>query len=212
MARVGVLVSGQGTNLQVLLDGAQDGSLGAEIALVGCNRADAPAIGRAERAGVPVCLIDRREIRGRSERQRRLLAALREARVDIVVLAGFDEILSDEFVHAYRGRMINTHPALLPAFGGTMHAVRQALEHGVKITGCTLHLVTEEPDGGPILFQAAVEVRDDDTEESLRARIQAEEHRLLPLTVRALAEDRVRVEGRRARVIASAALTGAPGR
>jgi phosphoribosylglycinamide formyltransferase 1 len=201
--RVGVLVSGQGTNLQALLDGDASGSLGARVVLVGCNRADAPAIRRAERAGVPVCLADRAAFPRRAERQRVLLDALRTAQVGLVVLAGFDEILAPELVRAYAGRMINTHPSLLPAFAGTMHAVEQALEHGVKVSGCTVHVVTDEPDGGPILLQRCVEVRDDDSVASLHARILAQEHRLLPEAVRAFAEGRVHVEGRKTRVVGS---------
>jgi phosphoribosylglycinamide formyltransferase-1 len=158
---------------------------------------------RARAAGAPLCIADRAAIPKRGDRQRVLLDALQEAHVDLVVLAGYDEILGPSFVAAFAGRMINTHPSLLPAFAGTMHAVRQALECGVKVTGCTVHLVSDEPDGGPILFQRCVEVRDDDTVESLHARILAEEHKLLPTAVRALAEGRVRVEGRRARVIGS---------
>jgi phosphoribosylglycinamide formyltransferase 1 len=198
--RVGVLVSGQGTNLQALIE-ARD--LPARIVLVGCNRAEAPAVGRAAAAGVPVCLADRAAVPRRVERQQRLLQALQAAQVDLVVLAGYDEILAPEFVAAFAGRLINTHPSLLPAFGGTMHAVAQALEAGVKVTGCTVHLVTDDLDAGPILFQRCVEVRDDDTLESLRARIQAQEHQLLPEAVRAFAEGRVRIEGRRARVVLS---------
>ena len=169
--------------------------------MVGCNRADAAAVERAEAAGVPVCVADRGEIRRRTERQRQILAALQNARVELVVLAGFDEILIPEFVAAFSGRIINTHPSLLPAFGGTMHAVAQALEHGVKITGCTIHLVTDDLDGGPILFQQCVEVRDDDDVAALHTRIREQEHRLLPEAVRAFAEGRVCIEGRRARVI-----------
>jgi phosphoribosylglycinamide formyltransferase-1 len=120
-----------------------------------------------------------------------------------VVLAGFDEILIPEFVAAYAGRLINTHPSLLPAFGGTLHAVDEALAHGVKVTGCTIHLVTDDLDSGPILYQQCVEVRDDDTVEALRTRIQDQEHRLICEAVRAFAEGRVRVEGRVARVIRS---------
>ncbi len=201
--RLGVLASGRGTNLQALIDGCAEGSLTARVAIVGCNRADAQAIARADAADVPVCLADRAGIPTRADRQRLLLEAFQAAEVDLVVLAGYDEILAPWFVEAFAGRMINTHPSLLPAFGGTMHAVRQALEHGVKVTGCTVHLVTEEPDGGPILFQRCVEVRDDDIVESLHARILAEEHRLLPAAVRAFAEGRVRVQGRRATVIGS---------
>jgi len=201
--KVAVLVSGAGTNLQALLDASQTPGFPARIALVGCNRASAAAIARAEAAGVPVCLADRDAYPRRVERQRRLLEALHRADVELVVLAGFDEVLVPEFVASFSGRMLNTHPSLLPAFGGTLHALEQALDHGVKISGCTVHLVTDELDGGPILLQACVEVRDDDSVESLHARIRQQEHGLLCDAVRAFAEGRVRVEGRRARVIAS---------
>jgi phosphoribosylglycinamide formyltransferase-1 len=139
----------------------------------------------------------------RADRQQQLLEALQAMDVGLVVLAGFDEILIPQFVAAYSGRIVNTHPSLLPAFGGTMHAVAQALEHGVKVTGCTIHLVTDQLDAGPILLQDTVDVRDDDDVASLHARIRRLEHRLLPMAVRAFAEDRVRIEGCRARVLAS---------
>jgi phosphoribosylglycinamide formyltransferase 1 len=203
MLRVGVLVSGGGTNLQALLDACAGPSFPARVVLVGCNRPEAPAIARADLAGVPVCLVDRGAIPNRSERQAQLLEALQTNEVGLVVLAGYDEILSPPFVAAYSGRILNTHPSLLPAFGGTMHAVAQALEHGVKVTGCTIHLVTDDLDSGPILLQDPVEVRDDDDVASLHARIRAREHCLLPQAVRAFAEGRVRIEGRRARVIPS---------
>jgi phosphoribosylglycinamide formyltransferase-1 len=203
MLRVGVLVSGRGSNLQALLDACDAPDFPANVVLVGCNRADAQAIARAEARGVSVTLVDRSVIKKREERQRLVLDALRQVQVDLVVLAGFDEILSDEFVASFAGRLINTHPSLLPAFGQTMHAVQQALEHGVKVTGCTVHLVTNDLDAGPILFQRCVEVLDHDDVESLHARIRAAEHELLPLAVRAFAEGRVRVEGRRARVLRS---------
>jgi phosphoribosylglycinamide formyltransferase-1 len=201
--RVGVLASGAGTNLQALLDASAQPDFPARVVLVACNNAQAPAIGRAERAGVPVCVADRAATARRAERQGRFLAAFQAARAELLVLAGFNEILMPDFVAAYGGRILNTHPSLLPAFGGTMHAVAQALEHGVKVTGCTIHLVTDDLDNGPILAQQCVEVRDDDDIASLHARIQQHEHRLLPLAVRALAEGRVSVEGRRARVIGS---------
>jgi phosphoribosylglycinamide formyltransferase-1 len=201
--RVAVLVSGKGTNLQALIEACADPAFPADLVMVGCNRQQATARARAETAGIPLCLVDRGLLPVRSERQQRLLLALDHAGADLVVLAGFDEILIPEFVQRYAGRILNTHPSLLPAFGGTMHAVAEALERGVKVTGCTIHLVTDEVDGGPILLQQCVEIADDDDVASLHARIRAQEHRLLPQAVRAFAEGRVRVEGRRARVIAS---------
>jgi phosphoribosylglycinamide formyltransferase 1 len=205
--RVAVLVSGGGTNLQALLDASRQPAclpaFPARVVIVGCNRADAGAIVRAESAGVPVCVADRSEFPRRAERQQRLFDAVRSAEAELVVLAGFDEVLIPEFVQAYERRMINTHPSLLPAFGRTLHAVDEALAHGVKVTGCTVHLVTDDLDGGPILLQRCVEVRDDDDVATLHARIRQQEHDLLCDAVRAFAEDRVRVEGRVARVIRS---------
>jgi phosphoribosylglycinamide formyltransferase-1 len=201
--RVGVLVSGGGTNLQALLDASADPTFPARIVLVGCNRGGAPALARAHAAGVPVCLVDRAALAKRTERQAKLLKSLQAQDVELVVLAGFDEILIPEVVAAFSGRILNTHPSLLPAFGGTMHAVAQALEHGVKVTGCTIHLVTDDLDSGPILVQDCVAVRDDDDVASLHLRIREREHRLLVTAVRAFAEGRVSVEGRRARVLAS---------
>lgn len=200
---MGVLASGEGTNLQALLDAAQGGELGAEVALVGCNRDGARAIARAAQSGVSVCLADRAVYPRRAERQGALFEGMRAANVDIVVLAGFDEIVLSRFVRMFEGRMINTHPALLPAFGGTMHAVESALEYGVKVTGCTVHLVTDDVDAGPIVLQSCVPVLDGDTVATLRARIQAAEHASLPQVVRAFAENRVRVEGNRVRMLAS---------
>ena len=203
MIRVVVLASGGGTNLQALLDACRQPNFPARIVLVGCNRASAMAVQRAGAAGVEVYLADRDAYPRRAERQRRLLEAVRCSDADLVVLAGFDEVLLPEFVAAYSGRMLNTHPSLLPAFGGTLHAVAQALDHGVKVTGCTVHLVTDELDNGPILFQRCVDVEDDDTVESLHARIRHQEHLVLADAVRAFAEGRIQVEGRRAHVIAS---------
>lgn len=202
--RVGVLASGQGTNLQALIDAAQQAGCPFEIVVVGCNCASAPVLARARQAAIPVCVADREQLPRRAERQQVLLEALQAASVDLIVLAGFDEILSPGVVDAFARRIVNTHPSLLPAFGGTMHAVADALAHGVKVTGCTIHLVTDDLDAGPIVAQECVAIEDGDDATSLHDRIRQREHRLLPETVRAFAEGRVRFETNRVRVIPSA--------
>lgn len=196
--RVGVLISGRGTNLQALLDAAGEGRLGGEVVLVISNVATAPGLERARAAAVPTLVVDHRG-RGREDYDAELVARLRERGVDLVCLAGFMRRLSPVFVRAFRERLLNVHPSLLPAFPG-LDAQRQALEHGAKVSGATVHLVDEGLDSGPIVLQEAVEVREDDSVESLSARILAAEHRLYPRAVRLLLEGRCRVEGRRVRV------------
>jgi phosphoribosylglycinamide formyltransferase-1 len=198
---VGVLVSGSGTNLQALIDRGNRGELGpAKLTVVGCNVPDCPALSRARAAGLPTVVIDHRDFPTRIAFDRALAAALRAHQVDLVVLAGFMRVLSGEFLDAFPGRVINIHPALLPAFAG-VHAQRQAHEVGVKIAGCTVHFVDGGVDTGPIIAQAAVLVQEDDDVEALRARILAEEHRLLPAVVRAIAERRVVLEDRKVRIL-----------
>lgn len=195
MARVGVLVSGRGSNLQALLDAARRGELGGEIAVVVSNVESAAALDRARRAGIPAVFRDHRGQK-REAYDAELVEILRRHQVDLVCLAGFMRLLSPVFVRAFRGRTVNIHPALLPAFPG-LHAQRQALEHGVKLSGATVHLVDEGLDAGPIVAQEAVAVLSSDTEETLAARILEAEHRLYPRAVRLLLEGRCRVEGRR---------------
>jgi phosphoribosylglycinamide formyltransferase-1 len=198
--KVGVLASGSGTNLQALIDAAARGELGpAALALVGVNVPGCGARARAEAAGLATVVIDHRAFAARAEFDRALLAALRRHEVELVVLAGFMRLLGAELLDAFPGRVINIHPALLPAFPG-VHAQRQAFERGVKLAGCTVHFVDAGVDSGPLIAQAAVPVRDDDDEAALGRRILAEEHRLLPAVVRALAEGRVHAGGRRVRV------------
>jgi phosphoribosylglycinamide formyltransferase 1 len=207
---VGVLVSGNGTNLQALIDAQARGELGpGRLTLVGANVPGCAAIGRAERAGVPCFVLDHRAQASRAAFDQAMAARLREAAVELVVLAGFMRILTADFVQAHAGRMINIHPALLPAFPG-LHPQRQALDHGVKFSGCTVHFVEEGTDTGPIIAQAIVPVLEGDDVRSLSQRIFAEEHRLLPAVVRAIAEGRVSLEGRRVRVAGSPASGAAP--
>lgn len=195
--RIGVLVSGRGSNLQAILDAVAGGELPVEVALVISNRPQAYALQRAASRGVPVVVLARRQFASRREQQMAMVAALQEAGVDLVVLAGFDQILHPNFVRAFSQRIINIHPSLLPAFGGGLHAQADALAYGVKVSGCTVHLVTDEVDGGPIILQAAVPVLDDDSPETLAARILVQEHRLLPRAIGLFARGRLRSEGRR---------------
>jgi phosphoribosylglycinamide formyltransferase-1 len=197
MMRVGVLVSGRGSNLAALLEDAARPGVPYEIALVVSNRPTAPALERARAAGVMALAVDRAAFGDRAEQQRQMLRTLRAQRVELMVTAGFDQILIPDVVAAFPKRILNIHPSLLPAFAGTLHAQEAALAHGVKISGCTVHLVTADVDSGPIVLQAAVPVQDDDTVESLSARILEQEHRLLPQAVRLMAQGRVKVVGRR---------------
>jgi phosphoribosylglycinamide formyltransferase 1 len=198
---VGVLVSGRGTNLQALIDRGRTGDLGpARLVVLGSNTPECPALARARAAGLPSFVVDHHDYSARAGFERALVSALRAHQVDLVVLAGFMRVLGSEFLSAFPQRVINIHPALLPAFAG-IHAQRQAHDAGVKITGCTVHFVDGGIDTGPIIAQAAVPVHEDDDEEALRARILVEEHRLLPAVVRAIAERRVVIEAGRVRVL-----------
>ncbi len=197
--RIGVLASGRGTNLQAILDACADGRLPARVALVLSDRRDAPALDRARRAGVPATWISPADFPTREAHDAALVTALRAAEVDLVVLAGYMRLVTPGFLRAFPNRVINVHPALLPAFPG-LHAQRQALEHGVKVTGCTVHFVDEGVDTGPILLQEAVPVEEGDDEARLAARIRVVEHRLLVEALRLLAGRRVTVEGRWVRV------------
>lgn len=197
---VAVLASGSGTNLQALIDSAARGELGpARLAVVGVNVPDCRALARARAANLTTFVVDHRQYAAREEFDRALVAALDPLQIQLVVLAGFMRLLGPAFLGRYGGRVINIHPALLPAFPG-VHAQRQAAAYGVKLSGCTVHFVEAGVDSGPVIAQAAVPVRDDDDDAALAARILVEEHRLLPSVVRALAEGRVTADGRRVRV------------
>jgi phosphoribosylglycinamide formyltransferase-1 len=194
--RVVVLVSGQGSNLQALIDAAADPDYGAEVVLVVSDRPDAGGLERARRAGIDTAVVRLEDQPDRAAFDRALHDLVAGARPDVVCLAGFMRVLGPQFVRAFPNRIVNTHPSLLPAFRGA-HAVREALAYGVRVTGCTIHLVDEQVDHGPVLFQAVVAVQDGDDESTLHERIKREEHRLLPMAVRLVAQGRVRVDGRR---------------
>jgi len=193
--RLGVLASGGGTNLQSLIDRCADGSLSAEIVLVVANNPGAGALTRAKEAGIPYRCIDHRTYADREEFDRVVVDTLQDAGVELVALAGFMRLISGVFLEAFPGRIMNIHPALLPAFPG-LHVQRKALEYGARFAGCTVHFVDGGVDTGPIIIQAVVPVLEDDTEETLSARILEQEHRIYPRAIQLFAEGRLRIEGR----------------
>jgi phosphoribosylglycinamide formyltransferase-1 len=198
-----VLVSGTGTNLRALLDAADAAGYPARVALVISNRRSAGALEIARQRGIEAIALPVADFGGSLEaRDAAIRDALQRAQVQLVVCAGYDRVLTAPVLDAFPDRILNVHPSLLPAFAGGMHAVEDALAFGAKVTGCTVQLLEPgEPDGGPIVLQAAVEVREDDDAESLRTRIHAQEWRILPEAVALLCSGRLRREGRRVRIL-----------
>jgi phosphoribosylglycinamide formyltransferase-1 len=194
--RLGVLISGRGSNLQALIDAVADGRLDATISVVISNHDAVEGLERARRAGIEAIGVNHRSWRSRDEYDRALVNELRQRQVDVVCLAGFMRILGAPMIDAFPNRILNIHPALLPSFPG-VDAQRQALEHGVKVAGVTVHLVTSEIDGGPIVLQRVVPVLDTDTLDALSSRILAEEHRAYPEAVKILLDEAWTIEGRR---------------
>ncbi|MBS1161118.1 MAG: formyltetrahydrofolate-dependent phosphoribosylglycinamide formyltransferase [Proteobacteria bacterium] len=199
MKNIVILISGRGSNLEALIAARQAGHLPVNIAAVISNRAAAPGLETAARAGIATQCIDHQTFAGREAFDAALADCIDGFHPDLVVLAGFMRILSDGFVRHYSGRLINIHPSLLPSFAG-LHTHRRALEEGVRIHGCTVHFVTPALDHGPVIIQAAVPVLDDDCEETLAARVLEQEHQIYPLAVRWFAEDRLRLENGRVRL------------
>jgi phosphoribosylglycinamide formyltransferase 1 len=193
---IGVLISGRGSNLQALIDAIAEGRLAASIGVVISNRTDAAGLERAQAAGIRTRVIDHRAFASRDEFDRAVADELGAANVRLVCLAGFMRLVGSPLLDAFPNAILNIHPSLLPAFPG-VDAQRQALEYGAKVSGATVHLVTRELDGGPIVLQAAVPIRDDDTPETLSARILIEEHRLYPEAVRIMLDGEWTLNGRR---------------
>jgi phosphoribosylglycinamide formyltransferase-1 len=193
---LGILISGRGSNLQAIIDAIADGRLEARIAIVISNRADAQGLARARAAGIDTAVVDHRAYRTRAEFDRALAHELKTRDVGLVCLAGFMRLLGSEFLAAFPNAVLNIHPSLLPSFPG-VDAQRQALAHGAKVTGATVHLVSDELDGGPIVLQAAVPIKEGDTVESLSERILGEEHRIYPEAIRMILRGGWRVDGRR---------------
>jgi phosphoribosylglycinamide formyltransferase 1 len=197
--KIGVLASGRGSNFEAIARAVASGAIPAELAVLVSDRAEAPALSLARAHGIESLAIEAREHPGREAHDKAMLGALEERGVGLVCLAGYLRLLSPAFVRHFAGRLLNVHPSLLPAFPG-LHAQRQALEYGVRVAGATVHFVDEGTDTGPVVLQAAVPVRGDDTEASLSARILVEEHRIYPDAVRLYAEGRIRLDGRRVHI------------
>ncbi len=198
--RIGVLVSGRGSNFEALADAVAAGQIpNAELAVVISNREGAPGIEKARARGIEARVIPSKGLE-REAYDRLVVAALREKKVDLVCLAGYMRLISPYFVGEFRNRILNIHPSLLPAFPG-LEAQRQALEHGAKFSGCTVHFVDENLDAGPIILQAVVPIEDRDTPETLAARILREEHRIYAEAVRIVLDGRYRIEGRRVLIV-----------
>ncbi|MDD2852160.1 MAG: phosphoribosylglycinamide formyltransferase [Desulfuromonadaceae bacterium] len=193
--RLGILVSGSGTNLQAIIDRIETGEIHAEVACVISNKADAYALSRAARHGIPVVVHENSSFSGRRLYDAATVEILRSYNVDLVILAGFMRILTDVMVDAFPHAIMNIHPALLPSFPG-LHAQQQALAYGVRYSGCTVHFVDCGTDTGPIILQAVVPVEQDDTEETLSARIQKAEHRTFAEAIKLYVEERIQVIGR----------------
>jgi phosphoribosylglycinamide formyltransferase-1 len=193
---IAVFASGKGTNFQALIDRVRDGYIPAKIALLVSDNKDAYAVARAAKAGIETFILSPKGFASREEYDKAIIKKLKEKDIGLVVLAGFMRLVSSCFVREYKNRILNIHPALLPSFKGT-HGVKDALEYGVKVTGATVHFVDEELDNGAIILQEAVEISDNDTEESLHKRVHEKEYEIYPKAVKLFVEGKLKVEGRK---------------
>ena len=194
--KIGVVVSGRGSNLQSIIDHIAEGKLNVESAVVVSDHKEAFALERAAKAGIPTAVVERKGCKDKAEFEDKIDAALRDKGAEVVILAGFMRILTGHFISRWENKIINIHPALLPSFKG-VDAQGQAVDYGVKIAGCTVHFVDEGTDTGPIILQKAVPVFDDDTEETLAARILIEEHKALPEAIQLWADGKLTIKGRK---------------
>ncbi len=197
---IAVFASGRGTNFAAIVRAVKRGKILANISLLVCDNPKARVIGKAKRAGVEVFLIRRQDFASRRNFEERIIQRLEEAKIDLIVLAGFMRILSPEFVQRFKFKILNIHPALLPSFKGT-EGIKDAFDYGVKVTGVTVHFVDEEMDHGPIVLQEPVRIKEDDTLESLEARIHKIEHKLYPQAIRLFIEKRLKFEGRKVKIL-----------
>ena len=196
MINIGVLASGRGTNLQAIIEAVEEGIIEGEISIVVSDNPDAYALKRAKQHNIETQYVDFKSFKNREDYDKKVVECLKEKKIDLVVLAGYMKILTHYFIKVYKNKIMNIHPALLPSFSG-LHAQKQAVEYGVKVSGCTVHFVDEGVDLGPIILQKAVEVKDDDTEESLAERILKEEHQIYPRAIQLFSQGRLIIKGRK---------------
>jgi len=197
---IAVLCSGSGTNLQAIIDSVKSGYIPATIALVVSDNKKAFALERAKKAGIETLILEKKSFKTRDDFDKEIIRNLKKKNIELVVLAGFMRLLSSHFIKEYKNRIMNIHPALLPAFKGT-HGIKDALEYGAKVTGPTVHFVDEELDHGAVILQKAVEIKEGDTEENLLERVHAEEHKIYPEAIKLFVEGKLKMEGRRVRIV-----------
>jgi phosphoribosylglycinamide formyltransferase 1 len=205
--RITVFASGFGSNLQAIIDYGKSNDLNGDIALVLSNKKDARALDRARENGIKAVFINPSEYNDRRQYDARIIELLESEEIDLIVLAGYMLILSDEFVSKFRNKILNIHPALLPSFKGT-HGIRDAFDYGVKVTGVTVHFLEEDLDSGPIIIQKPVDIEEDDSMEKLESRIHRIEHHIYPLAVKYFCEDRLKIEGRKVRILRKENING----
>ncbi|MFH1322445.1 MAG: phosphoribosylglycinamide formyltransferase [Methanobacteriota archaeon] len=199
---IAVLVSGRGSNLQAMIDSIENGYLKARISVVISDIENAYALGRAKKHGIEAVFVDPEKYSSKELYEKQVLAVLKKHNAELILLAGYMKILGKTLLFAYKNRILNIHPALLPAFPG-LHAQKQAFEHGVKVAGCTVHFVDETLDGGAIILQRCVEVKEDDTDETLADRILEQEHKIYPEAVKLFVENRLQNDGRKVKILRS---------
>lgn len=193
---IAVLVSGNGTNLQAIIDAANSGYIKAQLLVVISDKGDAYALERAKKAGIDTLFMDPRIFKSEEDYDKAVVRYLKDNKIDLVCLAGYMRVLTPYFVREFKNRIMNVHPSLLPSFKG-VNGIKDTLDYGAKVTGPTVHFVTEKIDSGPIIAQAAIEVRDDDTEDTLREKIHKEEHAIYPRAIKDFVEGRLEVQGRK---------------
>jgi phosphoribosylglycinamide formyltransferase-1 len=202
VTNIAVLVSGRGSNLQAIIDSIGNGYLKTRISVVISDVGDAYALLRAKKHGIDAVFVNPENFASKELYEKEILTVLKKHDAELVLLAGYMRILGKTLLHSYRNRILNIHPALLPAFTG-LHAQKQAFDHGVKVAGCTVHFVAETLDGGPIILQTCVEVKEDDTPETLADRILEQEHKIYPEAVKLFIENRLRIEGKKVKILQS---------